>query len=120
SPRRQPGRRHLPAAPLGFTARIDVAVSKAVLAAATPTGTSVVAPIRDDVRHRWLQLRGIDVQHRPPLQRIDDLAALPGMRTGCTLRAAIEEANALAGAQTISIDGRIGTYALTKGELVIT
>lgn len=42
------------------------------------------------------------------------------LRGGCTLRAAIEEANALPGAQSILIDGTRGTYALTEGRLVIT
>jgi hypothetical protein len=54
-------------------------------------------------------------------------AAAPGpvvtaapKKTGCTLRAAIEEANALPGRQTISIDGTKGVYKLTKGQLQIT
>ena len=42
------------------------------------------------------------------------------LRDDCTLRAAIEEANALPGAQSILIDGTRGTYALTKGRLTIT
>ena len=42
------------------------------------------------------------------------------LRSSCTLRAAIEEANALPGAQSILIDGTRGTYALTKGRLDIT
>lgn len=42
------------------------------------------------------------------------------LRGGCTLRAAIEEANALPGAQKILVDGTRGTYALSKGRLTIT
>ncbi len=39
----------------------------------------------------------------------------------CTLRAAIEEANAMPGRQTIALDGRNGkVYRLTKGELRVT
>lgn len=40
--------------------------------------------------------------------------------TGCTLRAAIEEANALAGTQSILVDGTKGTYNLSLGQLDIT
>jgi len=44
-----------------------------------------------------------------------------GIRNVCTLRAAIEEANATPGRQTISLDGRNGrTYELTLGELKVT
>ncbi len=39
---------------------------------------------------------------------------------GCTLRAAIEEANALAGNQSILVDGTKGTYTLNQGQLEIT
>lgn len=39
---------------------------------------------------------------------------------GCTLRAAIEEANALSGSQSILVDGTKGTYSLTQGQLEIT
>jgi hypothetical protein len=39
---------------------------------------------------------------------------------GCSLRAAIEEANALPGNQSILIDGTIGPYKLSKGHLEIT
>lgn len=45
-----------------------------------------------------------------------DLATSPEV---CGLRAAIEEANATPGAQTISIDGRLGTYELFNGPLYI-
>ncbi|PPK98862.1 hypothetical protein CLV92_101563 [Kineococcus xinjiangensis] len=51
---------------------------------------------------------------RPPFR------PLPVKRTGCALRAALEEANALPGRQTISVDGRVGPYLLTLGELRIT
>lgn len=39
---------------------------------------------------------------------------------GCTLRAAVEEANALAGDQLIMVDGTKGPYHLTQGQLSIT
>lgn len=39
---------------------------------------------------------------------------------GCTLRAAIEEANATPGAQTILIDGAKGPFVLSLGELLVT
>ncbi|GAB7193585.1 hypothetical protein NUM3379_42950 [Kineococcus sp. NUM-3379] len=45
---------------------------------------------------------------------------VPGIGSGCSLRAAIEESNALPGRQTIAVDGRVGTYRLTRGELRIT
>ena len=38
----------------------------------------------------------------------------------CTLRAAIEESNALAGRQSILVDGTKGPFRLTQGELTIT
>ena len=43
------------------------------------------------------------------------------VRKTCTLRAAIEEANALPGRQTISLDGRNArTYKLSRGQLSVT
>ena len=44
----------------------------------------------------------------------------PSTAHGCTLRAAIEEANALPGSQSILIDGNRGPFKLTKGQLTIT
>lgn len=42
------------------------------------------------------------------------------VRSGCTLRAAIEEANALEGRQSIVIDSSKGDYALRRGQISIT
>jgi len=57
----------------------------------------------------------IDVQRIP-----DGLIAEITKRYGnCTLRAAIEESNALSGNQSVLIDGTIGTFNITKGHLHI-
>ena len=54
-------------------------------------------------------------------QLIDSLDLLPNWwLTGCTLRAAIEEANALPGKQSIIIDSAKGPFNLSKGQLSIT
>jgi len=107
-------------APLGFTAKVELDTHTLVPFEPTLSSSARVEPLRSDIRAQWLKLRGIDVAHRPPVVDGGGLTTVPGQRTGCSLRAAIEEANALPGAQTISVDGRVGTYALTKGELVIT
>lgn len=49
---------------------------------------------------------------------LGDGVCLTATLTDCTLRAAIEEANALAGADTIQVPG--GTYVLTGGTLPVT
>ncbi len=44
-----------------------------------------------------------------------------GLRKVCTLRAAVEEANAMPGRQTISLDGRNDkVYRITRGQLSVT
>lgn len=56
-----------------------------------------------------------------PFQVLDDFKPNPGaIKKGCTLRAAIEEANALPGSQSILIDGTLGDYQLVLGQLEIT
>lgn len=56
----------------------------------------------------------------PNVHNVADGLVDPGTTHGCTLRAAIEEANALPGNQSIMIDGSRGPFMLTKGQLTIT
>gem|GEM_PF-2855139 len=63
----------------------------------------------------------LGLQIPPQASRIpDDFKAPPIYTKGCTLRAAIEEANAYPGTQSILVDGRKSPFKLTEGQLDIT
>ena len=67
---------------------------------------------------RDINITRTTVDHTP-LQKYDwGLVSVIG--TGCTLRAAVEEANALPGNQRILIDGSKGPFKLVHGQLEIT
>jgi hypothetical protein len=79
---------------------------------------------RIDWSHNSLEpskTKDLTIVDREIIKLPDDFVWPPFVKYGnCTLRAAIEESNALAGNQSVLIDGTIGVFNLTLGELHIT
>lgn len=62
-----------------------------------------------------------DIVERDIVKVPDDIVWPPLANYGnCTLRAAIEESNALAGNQSVLIDGTVGVFNLTLGQLSVS